>query len=129
MCVTERDTIVVTEPDSALFWAWVRCDSLGNALIEQMAAEAGRRTSLSPRAVAQGGRTLISVKADTRPDNVIVRRKEIGRMETRASSASDTKDTRTAGGGLLHRLGGGLRLVIAFLAGLAAGYILKTLRP
>lgn len=123
--MTERDTIVVTEPDSALFWAWVRCDSLGNALIEQMAAEAGGRTALTPRASAEGGRTLISVRADSRPESVIVRRREVGRIETRHTASDTVSAPKPAP---LRRLRASIDSILLFLAGLAAGYIIKTIR-
>lgn len=123
--MTERDTIVVTEPDSALFWAWVRCDSLGNALIEQMASEAGGRTALTPRASAEGGRTIISVRADSRPESVIVRRREVGRIETR-HTASDTVSTPKPA--LSLRIRATMDSIALFLAGMAVGYIIKTIR-
>lgn len=125
--MTERDTIVVTEPDSALFWAWVRCDSLGNALIEQMAAEAGGRTSLSPRASREAGRTLISVRADTRPESVIVRKREVGRIETR-STDSKTDTVSEPKPALGRRIRSALDSLALLLVGMAIGYIIKTIR-
>lgn len=124
---TEHDTIVVTEPDSALFWAWVRCDSLGNALIEQMAAEQGGRTTLAPRAETTGGRAVIRVRAETKPEGVIVRRREVGRVETRhttAESATVGEPRRT----LSVRLRATMDDIALLLVGMAIGYIIKTIR-
>lgn len=125
--VTERDTIVVTEPDSALFWAWVRCDSLGNALIEQMAAEQGGRTTLAPRAETTGGRAVIRVRADTRPEGVRVRRREVGRVETRHTD-SETATVSEPKPSLWRRMRSALDSIALFIVGVAVGYIIKTIR-
>lgn len=100
---------------------------MGNALIEQMAAEAGGRTSLSPRASREAGRTLIRVRADSRPESVIVRKMEVGRIETR-STDSKTDTVSEPKPALGRRIRSALDSLALLLVGMAAGYLIKTIR-
>ena len=122
VATVERDTVVVTEPDSALFWAWVRCDSLGNILIEQLNAERGRHT-----VVTNGRQTLLRVAATSQPESVIVRRRETVRLASRTSDTSATAtQTVPQRSPSLIRLA--LTAIALFLLGVASGYLLKSFR-
>lgn len=127
VATVERDTVVVTEPDSALFWAWVRCDSLGNILIEQLNAERGRHTAVTPSVVTNGRQTLLRVAATSQPESVIVRRRETVRLASRTSDTSATaSQTVPQRSPSLIRLA--LTAIALFLLGVASGYLLKSFR-
>lgn len=127
VCVTEHDTIIVTESDSATFWAWVRCDSLGQVLIEELTAERGRHTSITPRLVTNGRQTLIKTVATSAPENVIVRRREVGQYVSRSSQ--NTTEKQTDRQPLRRTLRESLSVVVVFLVGVLTGYLFKALKP
>ncbi len=123
----EHDTIIVTQPDSATFWAWVTCDSLGQVLIEELNAERGRRTAITPRVVSNGRQTLISVSASTAPENVIVRRREVSHHSSHIGvSKTEEHSTKQAP---RHTLREYLSAVVVFLIGVASGYLFKAIKP
>ena len=127
MCVTEHDTVIVTEPDSATLWALVRCDSLGRVLVERLDAERGRRAAITPRVVADGNRAIIKAVATAEPQSVIVRRREVGRYVSRSSQNSTEKQTDRQP--LRRTLRDYLSVVVVFLVGVLTGYLFKTLKP
>ena len=123
--VVERDTIVVSEPDSALLWAWVECDSLGRVLLDELQAERGRRVALEPRVVQNGRQTLIRVRAAAEPETTVVRRVETRRVAAAESrAATERVAAAPRGSGLRSALAG----MALFVVGGAAGYVLRALR-
>ena len=105
----------------------MRCDSLGNILIEQLNAERGRHTSLTPSVVTNGRQTLLRVAATSQPESVIVRRRETVRLASRTSDTSATaSQTVPQRSPSLIRLA--LTAIALFLIGFAAGYLLKSFR-
>lgn len=125
--VVERDTIVVSEPDSALLWAWVECDSLGRVLLDELQAERGRRVALEPRVVQNGRQTLIRVRAAAEPETTVVRRVETLRVSAAERDAAVTASV-AGRGPLAERLRTALAGLALFVVGAAAGYIFRALR-
>lgn len=124
--VVERDTIVVSEPDSALLWAWVECDSLGRVMLDELEAERGRRLALEPRVVQNGRQTLIRVRAAAEPETTLVRRVETVRVSAaeRDAATSSVAERRP----LAARLRTALAGLALFVVGAVAGYLFRALR-
>lgn len=122
---TTRDTIVATVPDSALFYAWVECDSLGNVLIAQLHEEQGRRTALE--AALQNtpdGHTTIAVRATVAPEPITVRQIQQSANVTHTSTTSHSvEDQKTTNNPMTF-----LRLLGAFAIGALTGYITRTFK-
>lgn len=122
---TTRDTIVATVPDSALFYAWVECDSLGNVLIARLHEEQGRRTALEAALKnTPDGHTTIAVRATVAPEPIIVRQTQQSANITRTSMASHSVEVRKP----TNRFITFLRLIGAFAIGALTGYITRTMK-
>lgn len=122
---TTRDTIVATVPDSALFYAWVQCDSLGNVLIAQLHEEQGRRTALEAALNnTPDGHTTIAVRATVAPEPITVRQIQQSANISHTSMASHSVEERKTANPIMTFL----RLIGAFALGALTGYITRTFK-
>ena len=88
-----RDTVLVTQPDSALLTAMVECDSLGRAHLFELQQLRGQRTQLLSQLQQTPRGTTLQVKAYAPPETLYVERvveREIqARTHERASGIHD----------------------------------------
>lgn len=123
--MTEHDTIVSTQPDSAVLFALVECDSLGRILLRELDEERGRRTSLEARLLSNGRQTAIKVTSNVQPEEIPVRNVTRSSESTvNTESTEKTEHTEPPSHSLLDYL----YAIVIFIMGAAAGYIVKTIR-
>lgn len=92
-----RDTVLLTQPDSALLTAMVECDSLGRAHLREIAHLRGQRTQLLSRLEQTPRGATLQVQAYAPPETLYVERivdREVQHTTSEHTSAIGTPPSR-----------------------------------
>lgn len=125
VCQTRTDTLIHFRPDSAAVFALLRCDSLGQVLIDSIASLQGHHLRTNFKLHPNGIQTAIEVRSLLPPDSTRV---PISTTTIRQSSAaSSLSQTTPAAPSLSSRLGGFLQALGLILIGIILGFIARSL--
>lgn len=115
-----RDTVLVTQPDSALLTAMVECDSLGRAHLREIAHLRGQRTQLLSRLEQTPRGATLQVQAYAPPETLYVERIVEREVQSKTREHSTAIHAPPSRGQPLRRA---ISIAAALIAAAVLGYI------